>query len=577
MNKINYNLKSRKYGLGGNIISTIGSAASTFNPFLGLGISTGANLIDNLFSLNKENINTIEKENELLGSTTIDSSSNDSILSQWNNQNFGTSFSLSDIGKGPLAKTTYNNLMEDRNKAINKLLHSYSSAIENSNKNSNLDILANFSAFGGLLDIDNNEFSEGGKIHIKPENRGKFTALKKRTGKSASWFKEHGTPAQRKMATFALNARKWKHSNGGPLLTHGGIFSNGVTTINNGGTHEENPYEGIQLGVDSKGVPNLVEEGEVIWNDYVFSNRLSPTKDMKKQNRYKGKTFADIAKNLQKESEERPNDPISKRGLNAAMQKLQLHQEQLRGEKNLPSESNVYADGSWLRYAPVVGSGLSSIVSLFEKPDYTNAELVGNSVNSLPVIEFNPLSNYLTYKPLDTDYYINKLSSQAGATRRAINDQSGGNRGAAMAGLLALDYNTQGRLGDLMRQGEEYNMTQRERVAGFNRQTDMFNSEGLLKTALANRQNNELKLKAKMAEAELREQADNRLSSVRSANLTNLFDSLGNIGIDEANKSDRNLLIAKSVLKGLSEEEKASLGIKSYGGKLRNKRKGLTY
>jgi hypothetical protein len=32
-------------------------------------------------------------------------------------------------------------------------------------------------------------------IHIKPENRGKFTALKKRTGKSASWFKKHGTPA----------------------------------------------------------------------------------------------------------------------------------------------------------------------------------------------------------------------------------------------------------------------------------------------------------------------------------------------------------------------------------------------
>lgn len=46
-------------------------------------------------------------------------------------------------------------------------------------------------------------------IYIKPENRGKFTALKKRTGKSASWFKEHGTPAQKKMAVFALNARKW--------------------------------------------------------------------------------------------------------------------------------------------------------------------------------------------------------------------------------------------------------------------------------------------------------------------------------------------------------------------------------
>ena len=47
------------------------------------------------------------------------------------------------------------------------------------------------------------------KIYIKPENRGKFTRLKKRTGKSATWFKEHGTPAQKKMATFALNASHW--------------------------------------------------------------------------------------------------------------------------------------------------------------------------------------------------------------------------------------------------------------------------------------------------------------------------------------------------------------------------------
>jgi hypothetical protein len=43
--------------------------------------------------------------------------------------------------------------------------------------------------------ITPNEYKKGGSIHIKPENRGKFTALKKRTGHSASWFKAHGTPA----------------------------------------------------------------------------------------------------------------------------------------------------------------------------------------------------------------------------------------------------------------------------------------------------------------------------------------------------------------------------------------------
>ena len=62
----------------------------------------------------------------------------------------------------------------------------------------------------------------GGKIHIKPENRGKFTALKNRTGHSASWFKAHGTPAQKKMAVFALNARKWKHGDGGFINKYDG-------------------------------------------------------------------------------------------------------------------------------------------------------------------------------------------------------------------------------------------------------------------------------------------------------------------------------------------------------------------
>lgn len=64
---------------------------------------------------------------------------------------------------------------------------------------------------------NDSRFSSGGSIHIKPENRGKFTALKERTGHSATWFKEHGTPAQKKMATFALNARKWNHADGGYL------------------------------------------------------------------------------------------------------------------------------------------------------------------------------------------------------------------------------------------------------------------------------------------------------------------------------------------------------------------------
>lgn len=48
-------------------------------------------------------------------------------------------------------------------------------------------------------------------IHIKPENRGKFTALKKRTGKTTEQLTHSKNPLTRKRAIFAQNSRKWHH------------------------------------------------------------------------------------------------------------------------------------------------------------------------------------------------------------------------------------------------------------------------------------------------------------------------------------------------------------------------------
>lgn len=127
--------------------------------------------------------------------------------------------------------------------------------------------------------------------------------------------------------------RKSKYKGGGFINnTHGGIFDNGVTKINEGGSHGENPFEGVQLGVDNQGIPNLVEEGEVVWNDYVFSNRLKVPKEAKKKLKLKGTTFADAAKEINKESEERPNDPISKNGLESSMSQLMMVQEDMRAK-----------------------------------------------------------------------------------------------------------------------------------------------------------------------------------------------------------------------------------------------------
>ena len=461
-------------------------------------------------------------------------------------------------------------------------------------------------------------FAKGGKIHIKKANRGKFTDYcgGKVTSECIARGKRSKSAAVRKRATFAANARKWHHALGGYLYDeggnlyvsvpnigqHGGNFSNGVTIIGNGGTHEENPMEGVPMGIAPDGTPNLVEQGEVKFNNYVFSNRLFATGGLLAAHNlpatYADHSFADIAERLSRESSERPNDPISKRGLMSAMTRLQQAQEQLKAEE----QSRKYAKGghlfegggpTWLRYAPAVGAGRGVLTDTFgwtNKPDYGNADLVGSAVDNLTNVEFTPIGNYLTYRPLDRNYYINRLNAQAGATRRAIVNQSGGNRATALAGLLAADYNAQSALGNLARQAEEYNLNQRKEVEAFNRGTNQFNSEMGLKAAIANKENDKLRLQARIQQAQLRDQADARSSAGRAANLTNLFDSLGNIGIDEMNRADRDMLIKAGVFGTLSEkpqgwsdkrweEYKKAISGEGYsnGGKLKKRRGGLTY
>lgn len=60
-------------------------------------------------------------------------------------------------------------------------------------------------------------FKHGGKIHIKPENRGKFNATKAKTGKSTEELTHSSNPVTKKRAVFAQNAAKWKHADGGKL------------------------------------------------------------------------------------------------------------------------------------------------------------------------------------------------------------------------------------------------------------------------------------------------------------------------------------------------------------------------
>lgn len=540
--------------------------------------------------------------------------------------------------------------------------------IENVKAKQAANLMANFAA-------------EGGGIHIKKANRGKFTEYcgGNVTNECIQRGLHSDSPTIRKRANFARNARGWKHEDGGALFTNGAMFPTGLTVINEGGSHEANPYGGVPMGADSQGVPNLVEEGETIFNDYVFSNRLHIPKAIRNKYKMRDKkpiTFAEASKRLAKEIEEMPNDPIAIRGLKAYMGDLAEAQEGIRAniEKRKQNRTNKFDDGgpfnplfpspadlldddifnqllniqgiapgnsenavriegqngfnpitsylpmsaswinpndsqygnkpiskniytvklgpkgfinidddkkhstdiptldrdnlglnfeqpsdiirkpktngevsttkeklkgtpTWLRYASAVGPLLGLLHDVSQKDDYSNAERVERAGDiNIPEVSFNPIGNYLAYKPFDTDYNINKLNANAAASRRALLNNAAGNKGMGAASILASDFNTINQLGDLQRKAAEYNLEQRQRVEDFNRNTNLANSEGKLKADTANQRAKmalaESKLRAAIYGAQMRDAIAARKGASISQNLLSLFDNLGNIGKD---------------------------------------------
>lgn len=211
-----------------------------------------------------------------------------------------------------------------------------------------------------------NSYKTGGEINIKKSHEGLFTQKANRAGMGVQEFASHVLANKQnyssdtiKQAVFAHNAAKW-HADGGNLFNEGGIILGGYHTngadwdtpggfhiIGSGGTHEENKNEGVLQGTDQQGVPNLVEENEVVYNDYVFSARLKVPKrrqgaekeisdlawEEKMLRPYEGKTYAEAAQKAYKDIQERPNDPIAKRGFETILGILAGSQEKERAKK----------------------------------------------------------------------------------------------------------------------------------------------------------------------------------------------------------------------------------------------------
>lgn len=118
----------------------------------------------------------------------------------------------------------------------------------------------------------------------------------------------------------------------------------------NGGTHEQNPNGGIQVGQDQQGNPNLVEEGEFRYGDYIFSDRIpvdysilsdfNAGKSKGSRNTKNNPTYAELAKKTADKYKDL-NDEISKNSLNKQLERLQQSQE---AQKFKEQQDQQYAD-----------------------------------------------------------------------------------------------------------------------------------------------------------------------------------------------------------------------------------------
>lgn len=363
---------------GGQVLSGVGDAAMAFNPLIGGAIKAASGIINRGFGTKWDEKN-LAKANANINSLNKFSSGAtdyDSLMWDINKMNqFNANIKASDLGKDGwfVNRTTNkaNELNTDLGNAYNYAMRNVNNVADNIAGNTLANLERNYAAFGGPL------FAYGGQ-------------------------------------------------------THGSDFTNGLMFINNGGTHESNPYEGVPISMDQEGNPNLVEEGEVIWNDYVFSNRLKVPKSV--QQKYKlGKneiTFADAVNRLSKESEERPNDPISIKSLEKILEHMAIEQEAIKNnEQNKKINSNKFAVG-----------GPTSGMSWFQDSNGNYYQEYLDAVNNLTK------QQYIDYKKRITGKDVNYTDQEFERVKQGMIDGVYGDSHIDMYNIMQaqpLDVSTQ--------------------------------------------------------------------------------------------------------------------------------------
>jgi len=93
------------------------------------------------------------------------------------------------------------------------------------------------------------EYATGGGIHIKPSHEGRFTAYKKRTGKTTEEALHSKDPHVRQMANFARNAAKWHHQEGGTAGSQDQIVQQIAQALQKGAKPQQILQELVKMGM----------------------------------------------------------------------------------------------------------------------------------------------------------------------------------------------------------------------------------------------------------------------------------------------------------------------------------------
>ena len=234
----------------------------------------------------------------------------------------------------------------------------------------------------------------------------------------------------------------------------------------------------------------------------------------------------------------------------------------------------------WPRYAGLFGPtvGLGLMATGVGKPDYSSLEAALEGSGDVALADYQPLGDYLTYRPMDIWYEQNALNAQARATDRALSNTVSPSKAAS---ILANSYNSQIASGDLYRKALEYNDALRERTASFNRGTNQFNAEAYNRNSQFNadarnrarQYKNSLALQA----AEERLNRDAGWYNSLYGNVAGLFKGIGDLGRENYQMNRIAEMAARGDFGTATDEtygfEKVLQKKKACGGKMKNRRR----